>query len=359
MPVDPIADLYLGEMLGGRYEVLDFIAPGGFCLVFRARDHQQETDVALKILKPGVAGDAVIEFETEGILLDQLRGASRVLTLLGDVANTDTITVQKPGVPVPLPLPVRYLVVELADACLSDIVVERNALDWASRLGLFRDVVLGVHQMHLQRLVHRDLKSDNVLLRIGPKNATDALVADLGRGRDTRLPTRFLSEAYLAGRGDFRFAPPELLNLIGLDDAAMFRRADLFLVGSVLFELATGQGITSIVYGDPRAILSQAATIDSADRGVEYRSRVADTRALFQPAFELAEDEFSPAIRNEAGRLLRQLCDPEPLARERRCRAESRQPTWGLHWLLRRADILVKLERLKVPRARYSREKAS
>jgi serine/threonine protein kinase len=348
MVPDPFAALYTGETLGGRYEIQEFINSGGFCFVFRARDADTNTDVAIKVLKQGMGADATLEFETEGRLLELLRDRSHVLTLLGSPTNTDTIQIRSVhGSAGSVPLPVRYMVVELADACLAELVVNRHSLSWTARLGLFRDTVLGVHQMHLGMIVHRDLKSENVLISMLSKNATKACVADLGRGRNLHDPPRFLADDYLAGRGDLRFAPPELLHLTGVEDPTVFRRADLYLLGSVLYELCTGQGITAIVYGDPRAVLTAAVGIDPALRSADFANRTKEHRARYEPAFLLAKQEVPTHLRDHLGKLLRQLCDPDPALREKRYKAEMKEPLWSLNWLLRRIDNLRKLENLQ------------
>ena len=356
MATDPLADLYVGEVLNARYEVLEYLASGGFCLVFAGRDRITGDDVALKILKPSVTGDGVIEFETEGNLLSQLRSASHVINLLGAVSNSDAIIVRKPGVPVDLRIPVSYLVLELADGCLADVVVNRSIADWGQRLLLFRDLVKGVHQMHLKGVVHRDLKSENVLLTTNG-NAVTAKVSDLGRARAVGQPARFLADAYLAGRGDLRFAPPELLWLLGTDDGDCFRRADLYLLGSALFELATGQGITAIAYGNPRSTMASAVGMDADIRRQHYLGRLGEARARLEPAFRIFEAEVPLGLRFESTQLLRQLCDPDPLRRERRFRLDRAAPVWGLTWLIRRVDILRKLE--SVGTLRTSRKRAA
>lgn len=351
MPTDPLADLYVGETLNRRYEVQHYVASGGFCLVFEALDRVTGKQVALKILKPSVTGDGVIEFETEGELLSKLRSASHVIDLLGTTSNKDTIVVRKPNVPVDLPLPVSYLVLELADGCLADVVVNYSVVAWADRLLMFRQLVKGVHQMHLNGVVHRDLKSENVLL-VGDGRTVTAKVADLGRGRDIREPARFLALDYLNGRGDMRFAPPELLWLLGMDDSDCFRRADLYLLGSALFELATGQGITAIAYGDPRSTMVAALQLDLPARHMQYEGRLAEARARLEPAFRIFEAQLPSSLRYEGSRLLRQLCDPDPCRRERRFRLDRNAPTWGLTWLIRRIDILCKLQQQdQAPRA--------
>src|SRR3546814_12706888 len=99
--------------------------------------------------------------------------------------------------------------------------------------------------MHSRRIVHRDLKSSNALLFNVDSRKPAVKISDLGRSCLTTEPPRFSTQQYVAGRGDLSFAPPELLWLQGDNDPGHYRQADLYLVGSVLFELATAQGITA------------------------------------------------------------------------------------------------------------------
>jgi serine/threonine protein kinase len=359
MAPDPLANLYIGQTLNGRYDVKDFIAPGGFCLVFEGWDRQKRVEVALKILKPGTTGDGVIEFETESRLLTLLKRANNVVDLLGNATERDTIQVRPAGSNALVPLPVSYMVLELADSCLTDLLANRHSLSWEERLLILRHIVRGTHQMHMGGVVHRDLKSENVLMMAGKGKNFTAKVSDLGRSRAVKEPARFLANAYLAGRGDLRFAPPELLWLLGADDATAFRRADLYLIGSVFFELATSQGITSLAFGNVSTVLKMAAAMDPTQREREYRARLAETRARYEVPFSLFANEVGPVLRDEALRLLRQLCDPDPYKRELRFRADRADGVWGLQWLLRRVDIMrLLIRRAASASARTSRKKA-
>jgi serine/threonine protein kinase len=351
------ANLYLGQTLSKRYQVQDFLAAGGFCFVFMARDLLAGQDVALKILSLSASTDQQIEFESEGQMLDKLRKSSNVVDLID--SNNDVILVQALQTRVQIPIQVRYLALELADACLTELIVKRQQLPWKERLFLLRGVVKGIHQMHILQMVHRDIKSENVLLFEEPKTVVTTKVTDLGRGRDLQAPRRFQLEAYEIGRGDLRFAPPELLWFQGSDGSLGWLCADIYLLGSVLFELATGQGITALTFGDSRNVLTVAQRIPRAVREREFRARISEMRRRYELAYSVFEQSVPPAIKSPASSLLRQLTDPDPLRRLPRPRPSLRLPTtWDLQWLLRRIDILLlTLRKAEIQAARLRRRK--
>jgi hypothetical protein len=154
------------------------------------------------------------------------------------------------------------------------------------------------------------------------------------------------------------FAPPELLWLQGSDDPLVALHADLYLLGSLLFEIATGQGITAFVFGNPHTILAYAKALTAADRAREYVSRLPDMREQYELAYKLFENEVPRAIANEATKLLRQLCDPDPVAREPRRPFRNLPTQWDLNWLLVKTDILIKALAVNERRPRrYRRRK--
>jgi serine/threonine-protein kinase len=339
----PEALLYLGQTLGSRFTVDEYIARGSFCLIFQGRDlADNDRLVALKILGPSVHPDSVTEFETEGRLLEDLAGCTHVVDLL--TTDTDSILVRTVPVPsaasVLVPLPVRFMVLELADACLTELVVHRKSLSCVERLRLFRNVVLGTHQMHLHGVVHRDIKSENVLVFHESGTKVVAKVADLGRSRRLRDAPRFPATAYATGRGDLRFAPPEALWLQLSDDPNAMRRADLYLLGSLLFELFVGQPLTSLAIGNPLALVNANATLSAEELSRQYRSRLSEIRSNLAIPISFFATELPAVIRNETISLILQLSDPDPVRRERRFRSES-PAQWGSDWLLRRVDILI------------------
>jgi serine/threonine protein kinase len=335
---DPNA--FLGILVDGRYLIEECIGEGGFCLVFKALDQTTRVEVAVKILPPGANPESALEFETEGVLLNQLKAASRVVDLLHQPAHDPLLPVVIQQTSVSVNLPYKYLVLELMDGTLADVVVQRQTVDWAEKVHAFRDVVQGVHQMHLQLIVNRDVKSENVLMRPIGRRQFVAKVSDLGRSRDLTSPQRFASQDYTVGRGDLRFAPPEYLWCLGSTDDVGQRRADVYLLGSVLFELATGEALTNMVVVDPRRIIERVQQLEETQRPKEFAAMLSTIATRYESMFKLFDAEVDPRIRPYAGRLIRQLCNPDPTLRENRTRAERNLRAWGLDWLFRRIDIL-------------------
>lgn len=338
------ADAFLNHTLNGRYVIRGHISDGNFSHVFSAEDTTTGGTVAIKLLSPFRASldpHCVQEFDNEALLLSVLANAANIVDFGG--SHIDTLQVEfPPGAGNIVDLTVRFLVLELADNALDEVMVRRNAFDWPTRLRLYRHVVAAVHQMHLTKVVHRDIKSANGLMFATATTQPVVKLGDLGRSRDCGAASSMSPAAYVMGRGDPSFAPPEFFWHLGVDNSVSFRRADLYMLGSILFEFATGQGITAVALPDWLSIANQATTLSEADRPKEFKARIGGLRSRYKAALDLLESELPAPIRVSGVELVKQLCDPDPAAREHRLRAERKTPDWGLEWVFRRVDILSK-----------------
>lgn len=344
----PDRDTYIGEVLDGRWEVGDFIGSGYFSNVYEGRDLATGESCAIKILAFQHQSniDAKLEFRTECELLELLDGRSHVIRRFAHGEHPMTVTLGSTSMPVSVP----YLVLEAAEGDLEELLLHRHKLDWEDRLKLFRDIAKGVHQLQLDRVVSRDMKTQNVLL-VADGKSVSAKVSDLGRGRCLTTPVRFPTTDYAHGRGDRRFMAPELLWGLGNADDELLRLGELYLLGSVLFELATGQGITAMAIGDPAPIIRATAGLDLANRKASFEAHASDLQTRYELSYELFERELPGPIRQEAGALLRLLTavlptEREPKAAQRRM-GDSR---WDLQWVLRRVDVM--LHNLRVDRTK-------
>ncbi|WP_370521021.1 protein kinase [Cellulomonas sp. H30R-01] len=292
---------------------------------------------AVKILNPRAGAQQMLEFENEGTLLLQLAGCSGVVDIFDSLDVSATVAVSGGGT---FPIRLRFHVLKRASGSMDELAANAQMLDWPSRLSLFRDVVLGVHQMHLNDVVHRDLKCSNCLLFL-QRGALSARLADLGRSRNLLAAPAAHPMLYEGPRGDPDFAPPELLWGVGSDTPETHRCADLYGVGSLFFELTFGQGITGLALQPRRTLIHAEASLPPNQRRMAYAGRASEIRAWYEPFFAAFENACPGCIRNSAGALLRQLCDPEPgrrlpsVAPGRRAQRPNE-----LQWLLHRVDAL-------------------
>lgn len=332
--------LYIGQVVKGRYEIMSFRGSGAFSGAFESHDKSTGMTVIVKLLSLRSVGNlvAVNEFHDEIRFLKLLAACSNVVDIHDD--GTFPLDVQvSGGSGAVVSIDVPFMVLDVAEDSLDALLAHRHRMHWSDRLGLYREIVKGAHQMHVERILHRDIKAENALVFVAPPNAR---LADLGRSTRANEAPRLPGNEYVWGRGDPRFAPPEYLWFLGTTAAIEHLRADLYLLGSLLFEIATAQGITSMALGDPRLVQTRAAVLPPELREQGFQNEIPSMRERYELAYETFRTELPSAIRVEATTLLRQLTDPDPSRRELARPFERLPLRWDMQWLLRKTDILIK-----------------
>jgi eukaryotic-like serine/threonine-protein kinase len=347
--IDAWAQSLTGMELGG-YRLDRFIQNGEFGYVFEVMKLDTLARFAMKVLSPAKSADASahVDFDNEGALLKKLNSCSSVINLVD--SGSDEVCVTLGGADVPLQL--KYHVLTMASGSLDELLRSPETigqLTWSDRLSLWRGAIKGVHQMHLKSVAHRDLKTSNCLLMVD-SSRTEVRLADLGRSKDYTRPPSLPPLFYLAGRGDVRFAPPEYLLLQGGSTELDFKNADVYGLGSLLAELATGHPMTALALSSLHDIRQDGI----ADFNAGVRRDLATLRPQFRAAIEGLAEDLPSSIRRDVTDLLQQLCDPMPDARQPK-RGTGRRPVSGngLLWLLNRADILQRQLSVAPRRIRY------
>jgi DNA-binding NarL/FixJ family response regulator len=216
--------------LHGRYRLVERIGEGSMGMVYRAYDDTLGRDVAIKFLRPG----RIASQESGARFLREARAVARLshpnIMTLYDVGQEGAW---------------HYLVLEyVAGRNLHDRMLERGGpLDMDEALHAIGGALEALAYAHARGIVHRDIKPENIMVTPdGQVTVTDFGLA-LARG-DVRLT----QEGTIVGT--VLYLAPEVISGTPPD-----RRADLYAIGAVLYELIAGRPPFS---GDNQlAVLSQ------------------------------------------------------------------------------------------------------
>jgi Tol biopolymer transport system component len=249
MPIGPGVRL-------GPYEIVTLLGAGGMGEVYRARDTRLDRTVAIKILPPEFAGDPDrrARFEREARAISQLNHP-HICSLfdIGEAVPTGPQSPAQPGLrrgeSAPSPSSVNYLVMEHLEGETLAARLDRAPLPLAEALRIGGEIASALDSAHRHGIVHRDLKPANVMLVKGAarSGAAQAKLMDFGLARPVALvgQTGATTESQTVRRpltaegmivGTLQYMAPEQLE--GKESDA---RTDLWALGCVLYEMATGK----------------------------------------------------------------------------------------------------------------------
>ncbi|MFJ5706853.1 Stk1 family PASTA domain-containing Ser/Thr kinase [Streptomyces sp. NPDC093105] len=208
-----LQDPLVGRLLDGRYRVDARIAVGGMATVYRAVDTRLDRVLALKVMHPALAADAVFVERF-------IREAKSVARL----AHPNVVAVFDQGAEGAYV----YLAMEYVSGCtLRDVLRERGALQPRAALDILEPVLAALGAAHRAGFVHRDMKPENVL--IGDDGRVK--VADFGLVRSVGSATATTG----AVLGTVSYLAPEQI-----EHGTADTRADVYACGVVLYEMLTG-----------------------------------------------------------------------------------------------------------------------
>ena len=208
-----------------HYRIVEKIGEGGMGKVYRAHDERLDRDVAVKVLHEAVAQDAdrLARFEREAKAVAKL--AHPNILEIWDFGREDSVT---------------YAVTELLEGETLRERLEVGALGWRKAGETGAAIAEGLAAAHGAGIIHRDLKPDNIFLTSDGR----VKILDFGLARDveaasadeTRSPTvsRYTDPGAVMGTAGYM--SPEQVRGEPAD-----QRSDIFALGSVLYEMATGR----------------------------------------------------------------------------------------------------------------------
>ena len=213
-------DPYLRLSCVGRYQLLSRIGEGGMGVVYRGRHGDLDLDVAVKFLhahlaeKPGIADRFLREARLAARL--QTPGIVRVF----DCGETDGKF---------------YIVMEFVDGqTLESHLRERRTLPVGRALQIVQSVAQTLRESLDQiGLIHRDIKPANILLT----GSGQVKLADLGLAKSVAQEVIATCTAAGTALGSPCYMSPEQF----ADAARVDHRADIFSLGSTLYEMLGGR----------------------------------------------------------------------------------------------------------------------
>ncbi|HTW32077.1 MAG TPA: protein kinase [Candidatus Sulfotelmatobacter sp.] len=279
----------------GQYEILAPLGAGSMGEVYRARDARLNREVAIKVL-PELASskpDRLHRFELEA-------RAAAALNHPNILAVYEMGTYQ--GMP--------YLVTELLDGKTLTECIRRGPLPLRTAIDYGIQIVRGLAAAHEKGIIHRDLKPDNLFVtKDGRVKILDFGLAKILPLKDSLrdgAPTVTLPGVAM---GTVGYMSPEQVRGQGTD-----QRADIFAVGAILYEMATGERafskntdadtISAILNEEPPSLSQLAPVTPLALDRVVRRCLEKNPEQRFHSASDLAfalEALIDPSLSSPSG----------------------------------------------------------
>ncbi|MCR9248714.1 MAG: serine/threonine-protein kinase [bacterium] len=265
----------------GEYRLVTVLGSGGMGTVYEAEQEEPRRRVALKVLSLALASDqAVRRFRWESEVLARLQHPG--------IAQVFAAGVHEAG-EIELPWFAMELVQDATDLLT---FATRSARDLRARIRLVLQVCDAVHHGHLQGVVHRDLKPQNILV----DEVGRAKVIDFGIARSMAEDARGLTEGGIV-LGTLHYMSPEQHRGHNVD-----LRSDIYSLGVVLYELIAGRRPFVFDETTPVAVAeaierNEAPRLSEFVRGIDRDLEVVVQKALrrdpaerYASVKELADD---------------------------------------------------------------------
>jgi serine/threonine-protein kinase len=212
-------DRLIGAQVAGRYAITRVHSRGGMSVVYAALHEQQQREVAIKVLDPEIAAEP----EAVERFLEEARTASSLSH--GHVVGVTEFGRLPDGRP--------YLVMPMiAGTDMATLISEEGLLAPRRVATLLMGVASALDAMHEKGLVHRDIKSENLMHIRGEDGTETVLLLDFGISAARQSE---LGSAEEGGGGTPEFMAPEVLAGQPGDP-----RGDVYSLATVAFELMTG-----------------------------------------------------------------------------------------------------------------------
>src|SRR5512138_1019122 len=212
-------DEYIGKVVAGRYRLETLLGEGGMGVVYRARHVLIDRVVALKLIRPDLRG----ETHLRAWMLREARAANRVdhahIIDIHDIGETEEAEL--------------YLVMEYLVGTPLSAEISRGPMPIQRGVDILEQMCAALARAHDLGVVHRDLKSDNILLTTRGGRKDFVKILDFGLAALAHDPR-------LAPKGAV-FGTPEYMSPEQARGEQAGPQSDLYALGVLFFEMLTGQ----------------------------------------------------------------------------------------------------------------------
>ena len=206
--------MQIDQLILGKYRLLEFLNSGGFSSVFRAREEMTNREVAIKALAKTAYPASRMKF-----LLNEFQAMSKIW----GHQNIVSIHTVEPGTDDY----VAWIVMEYVEGKSLHELMQEGPLPLTDTINIGLDICRGLKEAHGHKIMHRDIKPQNILLTTDKK----AKVADFSIARIFGDTTEFAETM----AGTRRYMAPEQ------HYGAYDYRADLYSTALILYQAVTGR----------------------------------------------------------------------------------------------------------------------
>ncbi|MCI0411508.1 serine/threonine protein kinase [bacterium] len=211
----PTTFMNVATALEGRYQILKELGRGGMGIVFHAYDKELREQVAIKILSPLLSNDQ----DALQRLKREVSAARRIthsnIIRIHDISEINGLTF----------ISMEYF----HGTSLKDYIKRNGALSMMQGFNIAAQVCDGLEAAHREGVIHRDLKSQNIIL-----DQTNRIkIIDFGLARTAHMEGMTATGLIM---GTPEYMAPEQVSGKKIDE-----RADIYSLGIILYEIFTGR----------------------------------------------------------------------------------------------------------------------
>jgi len=219
-----------GELVLGRFRIVRLLGSGGMGEVYEATDLELGR-IALKTLRAdfGSSAEALARFKKEVQLARKVGGQH--ICRVHELFVTPGVLAGIPSV---------FLTMEyLEGATLADRIAASGPMTWKEAQAIGLEICAGLETIHRAGIIHRDLKSRNVMLA-SRNGATCAVLMDFGLAREFASAATAETSTFATRPGGI-VGTPAYMAPEQFEGAEVTPATDVYALGIVLYEMVTGK----------------------------------------------------------------------------------------------------------------------